>query len=90
MAQSQNLAENLGPLEPLQPGGMEIEMGRNKTRRPARDAPGMRVSGVDFNPGPDAQERLRRLFTILVNLADAEVPLPGKCPSRKHDSEQVA
>ena len=50
----------------------------------------MRVARVDFNPSPDAQERLRRLFTILVKLADDEVPLPGMGPSQKHNSEQVA
>ena len=36
----------------------------------------MRVVGIDFNPGPDAEERLRRLFIILLKLADDELPLP--------------
>ena len=29
----------------------------------------MRVVGIDFKPGPDAQDRLRRLFTLLVTYA---------------------
>ncbi len=38
------------------------------------DAPEMRVVGIDFNPGPDAEDRLRRLFTILLKLADDDSP----------------
>lgn len=34
-------------------------------REPARDAPELRFVGVEFKPAPDAQDRLRRLFTIL-------------------------
>ena len=44
------------------------------------DAPEMRVVGIDFNPGPDAHDRLRRLFTILVKLADDTLPVPGTNP----------
>ena len=29
----------------------------------------MRVVGIDFNPGPDAEDRLRRVFTILLKQA---------------------
>ena len=50
---------------------------RTKRRDRKSDAPDMRVVGIDFNPGPDAEERLRRLFTILVRLADDEIPAPG-------------
>ena len=48
----------------------------------------MRIVGIDFNPGPDAQERLRRLFTMLVKLTDDEAPLPGTEPSQKRGSEE--
>ena len=41
----------------------------------------MRVVGIDFNPAPDAEERLRRLFTMLLKLADDELPSPDKDPS---------
>ncbi len=50
---------------------------RTKRRDRESDAPDMRVVGIDFNPGPDAEERLRRLFTILVRLADDELPSPN-------------
>ena len=50
---------------------------RTKRRDRESDAPDMRVVGIDFNPGPDAEERLRRLFTILVRLADDELPFPN-------------
>ena len=32
---------------------------------------------IDFNPAPDAEDRLRRLFTILVRLADDDLPSLG-------------
>ena len=34
-------------------------------REPAKDARELRFVGVEFKPAPDAQDRLRRLFTIL-------------------------
>ena len=40
----------------------------------------MRVVGIDVKPAPDAQERLRRLFTILVELAQDAPPLPETDP----------
>ena len=49
---------------------------RTKRRDRESDAPDMRVVGIDFNPGPDAEERLRRLFIILMRLADGELPSP--------------
>ena len=36
----------------------------------------MRVVGIDFNPGPDAHDRLRRLFTLLLVYADREERRP--------------
>lgn len=51
---------------------------RMKRRGRESDAPDMRVVGIDFNPGPDAEERLRRLFTILVRLADDDLPALGR------------
>ena len=56
---------------------MEDAKRQKRRGRPEGDAPDMKVVGIDFNPGPDAQERLRRLFTILVKLADDELPIPG-------------
>ena len=39
------------------------EQGKRPNR--ARSEPELRVAGIDFRPAPDAQNRLRRLFTIL-------------------------
>ena len=36
----------------------------------------MRIVGIDVKPAPDADERLRRLLTILVDLARDDLPLP--------------
>ena len=41
----------------------------------------MRVVGIDVNPAPDAEERLRRLFTILARVVEGEPSAPGTDPS---------
>ena len=33
---------------------------------------------IDFNPGPDAQDRLRRLFTLLVKYATRDKVPPSE------------
>ena len=40
-----------------------------KPGKPRRADPEPRVVRIEFNPGPDAEDRLRRVFTILVNHA---------------------
>ena len=60
----------------------------NRRRRPAGEDPEMRVVGIDVKPAPDAQERLRRLFTILVELAQDDLPPPGADPSPDDDDEE--
>ena len=59
---------------------MEDSKIQKRRGRPAKDAPEVRIAGIDFNPGPDAQDRRRRLFAILVKLAGEELPLPGADP----------
>ena len=62
---------------------MEDATGKNqpkRRRRTARDEPELRVVGIDVKPAPDAQARLRRLFTILVELAQDDPPCPGTDP----------
>ena len=39
------------------------------------------ATGIDFKPAPDAEERLRRLFTILARLVEDEPPSLGIDPS---------
>ena len=48
--------------------------------RPGNDAPEVRIVGIDFNPGPDAADRQRRLLAILVKMAGEELPLSGADP----------
>ncbi len=62
---------------------MKDTTGKNqpkRCRKSARDEPELRVVGVDVKPAPDAQERLRRLFTILVELAQDDPPRPETDP----------
>ena len=42
---------------------------QKKPKRPDRDAPDIGVAEVRYNPGPDAEDRLRRLFSLLVKYA---------------------
>ena len=48
----------------------------------ARNEPELRVVGVDFKPAPDAQDRLRRLFTLLAAQFAEQNPSATKrdCP----------
>ena len=42
--------------------------GRGGGKVTAKASPEFKVVGIDFNSGPDAEERLHRLFTILLTL----------------------
>ena len=53
---------------------MKSEKRHKRRRSQGDDAPELKIVGIDFNPGPDAEERLRRLFIILLKLADDELP----------------
>ena len=60
---------------------MKDTTGHDQPKRRGRRAiegPELRVVGVDVNPAPDAEERLRRLFTILARLVEDNLPTPGK------------
>ena len=43
--------------------------GQNRKRRDAGDAPEIGVVRVFSNPGPDAEDRLRRLLSLMVRYA---------------------
>ena len=70
---------------------MKDTTGKNQPKRrlrPAREDPEMRIVGIDVKPAPDADERLRRLLTILVDLARDDLPLPGTDPSPDGGGEE--
>jgi len=54
--------------------------------RPPNDGPELKVVGIDFNPAPDAEERLRRLFTILARLVEEGPATLDTDPSAEDDS----
>ena len=43
--------------------------------------------GIDFNPGRDAEESLRRPFIILLKLVDDELPRAGSPPDDGREEE---
>ena len=55
-----------------------------------RASPELRVVAIGFNPGPDAEDRLRRLFTILLKLADDDLPFPGADSPQDPSGEERA
>ena len=55
---------------------MKDTEGQKKRGRPPREHPELRVAGVEFKPAPDAEERLRRLFTILARVVEDDPPVP--------------
>ena len=70
---------------------MKDTTGKNQPKRrlrPAREDPEMRIVGIDVKPAPDAEERLHRLFTILVGLAEDDLPLPETDPPADNEDEE--
>ena len=47
----------------------------------------MKVVGIDFKPAPDAEERLRRLFTILARVVEGDFATPEAESSQDEDGE---
>ena len=43
-----------------------------RPKNSGKDSLELRVVGIHFNPAPDAQDRLRRIFTILLEHAAGE------------------
>ena len=74
---------------PLQPSDMEDARRRNRGKRPGDDAPELRVVEINYNPGPDAQDRLRRLFTILLEYAARDgTAAPEQCSPSDEGGEE--
>ena len=53
---------------------MEDTKSQDKPKGSSRGGPELGVVSIHFNPGPDAQDRLRRLFTLMVKLATQDKP----------------
>ena len=55
--------------------------------RKASDGPELKVVGIDYKPAPDAQDRLRRLFTILARVVEGDFATPEAESSQDEDGE---
>ena len=56
-------------LPPLRPSDMEHTKGKKRQHRPGREAPELEVVEINYSPSPDTEERLRRLFKLLIKHA---------------------
>ena len=56
--------------------------------RPPSDGPELRVVGVNVNPAPDAQDRLRRLFTILAGVIN-DKPAPAEMEQSPEEGQEA-
>ncbi len=57
-----------------------------KVTKSRRAVPELRIVSIRFNPGPDAQMRLRRIFTLLIKHMERD----GQKTPEKDSSEEVA
>ena len=68
----------------------------DRSKRTDRSGPALRAGGIDYNPAPDADERLRRLFTMLIKVAAnrrhtaPECDDPAQVPTPNHHDEEAA
>ena len=70
---------------------MEETKSEDKPKDSNRGAPELGTVTIEFNPGPDAQDRLRRLFTLLVKYAtEDKLPAPDADSSSEDGSEVEA
>ena len=69
---------------------MEYATASNRGKRPGDGASKLSVVEVSFSPGPDAQDRLRRLFTLLIKCAsrDGSVEAVQGSPPDDGDEEK--
>ena len=70
---------------------MEDTKSEDKPKGSNRGAPELGTVTIEFNPGPDAQDRLRCLFTLLVKYATKDkLPAPDADSSSEDGSEVEA
>ena len=58
---------------------------KNKPSKSGRGDPELGIVRIRYNPAPDAQDRLRRLFTLLVRYATADGTTPPDTHSPRDD-----
>ena len=61
---------------------------QNGRDRSGRDASDVRIAGIVCDPGPDAEDRLRRLAAIILRLAYNDVPASAAEPTPDGGSEE--
>lgn len=62
---------------------------RDQSKRTDRAQSELRVAGIDYNPAPDADERLRRLITMLIKVAANHRPTVPALDSHMEDQSEV-
>ena len=67
---------------------MEETKSQHKPKGARKDPVDLRVVSIDFNPGPDAQDRLRRLFTLLVKYATEDKVPPSEADLSPGDGSE--
>ncbi len=60
---------------------MKDTNGGKKPKSSGRTTPELRVVEVNYSPGPDAQDRLRRLVALLAKYAVRDRQLPPRADS---------
>ena len=66
---------------------MEDSNGQNRRDKPRSNPSEIGVVRVFSNPGPDAEDRLRRLFALLVRYATQDEKQDGNCPQDEQDPD---
>ena len=66
---------------PMEQSDMKDTNGRKKPKSSGRTTPELRVVEVNYSPGPNAQDRLRRLVALLVKYAVRDRQLPPRADS---------
>ena len=69
---------------------MKDENGRNRRRKAPKDASEIGVIRVFSKPGPDAEDRLRRLMSLMIKYATQDGQdgnQDGNCPQDERDPD---
>ena len=68
---------------------MEDTKTRNGRKRPERDPSEIGVVRVFSNPGPDAEERLRRLVTLMIKYATGNGQAEPEGDDASHEDDHA-